>query len=123
MIASFGHSAEESMVWSAVFKVLFLFLPITLPKYEPSGCAESFLVFLTETLACVDAVTLFLTFVYIFLLERITKITVVSLKFTYYPNGSDPASCDRDFIMVGLFPYWLGCVTIGREAYTSKFKF
>ena len=49
MIASFCDGAEDAWTWSAVFKVLTV--PVFFPTYEPSNCVESFLVFLTETLA------------------------------------------------------------------------
>ena len=75
IMASFCDGAEDVGIWSAVFEVLTVpgLLLQVLPKYEPSSCVESFLIFLTETLARADALTFFLAFGNVFLLEGIIK--------------------------------------------------
>ena len=63
----------------AVFKepTVPVFLLLVFPKYEPSSYVESFLIFLTDTLAWADAVTFFLVFGNIFVLEVIIKTTKI----------------------------------------------
>ena len=74
MMASFCDGVEVAITGSPLLDVLTVFLLVAFSKYDPSSCKDPFSVFFTETPACADTVTLFLSFDNIFLVEGIFKM-------------------------------------------------
>ena len=74
MMASFCDGVEVAVTGSTLLDVLTLFLLVAFSKYDLSSCKDPFLVFFTETLVPADAVTLFLSFGSVFLVEGILEI-------------------------------------------------